>query len=628
MFRAMALEVEAPTSGEPAITARAAATDLLVDDTSKLLMATRAARYRKLTPKLIAFRAAHPEVDEKQLARMLADPHTETAALAVEASQLRATITKTKGVEAFERDVEAYNQAIGKAKQDLETWFKANADQLPENASLKDVLAAAPPSLRSEFERLAAERKRLGAQEKELGGRVAQAQSLEARRKLLSEVDGIRGEMQGVAAIADDLDAIRREFIRLNATKPSGSIKTPSVVLSWDSKEIGSVGGHNLDARALRLEPAADVADIAVVQTKTGVILKYNPAKADAVAEHAGALARAVEHEGVTTSADLTKMIDAPIAQRTRAVALETSNRPKAEELFGRLGLRTYSEKTAFVEDLRSIAEKNECCTFIARDERQIAYIAEKNLSPPPTVRVLEVRDTPSLSSSLQVRAVNGRRALVFLDQPESHVQALTLGLGATQETSAGIGGLARMLGQKTRNLVSAIGDMDLRGRPAYLRASEVGGGAKPLALERLGLIHPKEAWRGAQTRVLEQNAAQAIVGNAGWEPARDGVPTAVVVSFGPTGSVGGPLDVTIVAGFDAGNVEAGAGRLRTVHRDVIASVESRGGTVGQYCMTVKNELQKLSDLQMKRLLFVVEEGLTKGLFTRALRSEDPLAPI
>ncbi len=55
-----------------------------------------------------------------------------------------------------------------------------------------------------------------------------------------------------VARRYTDLDEVRSEFVAKHVYEPFGAIKTPSIVVSWDSHDITAVGGHNIRARTLR----------------------------------------------------------------------------------------------------------------------------------------------------------------------------------------------------------------------------------------------------------------------------------------------------------------------------------------------------------------------------------------
>src|SRR5262249_37292891 len=148
--------------------------------------------------------------------------------------------------------------------------------------------------------------------------------------------------------------------------------------------------------------------------------------------ENAPEIARAVEHSGEKDTQAIERIAEQQHPIRDRSVALELpakSVKPASEiEGFGRIGTKVYLEKKPLVDDLRAIAEKNTDSIFVTRDEQQVAYVAEKNLAPPPPVRVLEIRDTPSLVERLSIATKspgkNGPKSVVFFGESEAHVKA------------------------------------------------------------------------------------------------------------------------------------------------------------------------------------------------------------
>ena len=126
-------------------------------------------------------------------------------------------------------------------------------------------------------------------------------------------------------------------------------------------------------------------------------MLRYNPTWSQAVEENASEIARAVEHTGETDVQAIERIAERQHALRDRTVALDLPQKitepADGVEGFGRIGLKVYTGKKPLIDDLRAIAERNTDSVFVIRDEQQIAYLTEKNLAPPPLVKVLEVRD-------------------------------------------------------------------------------------------------------------------------------------------------------------------------------------------------------------------------------------------
>ncbi|HVT14660.1 MAG TPA: hypothetical protein VHQ90_00575 [Thermoanaerobaculia bacterium] len=612
LFRAIAGETAAPQAG---ITApgsrqdtggpRADSSALLVSETARFLNESRGD-----PPKpLLAFRSRHPEIDDPHLALLLANPRAERSTLRADESS-------------FNRDIANHREEAQTAKADLQRW---RASLPSEPSSTEEERNLLPEELRTRIDRLNSEAEVTRRRREEL----------DSREKLLRDAGDLCRALNGSENLLDkvDLDAVRKKYLNQNTGEPEGSIKTPSAVVSWDT--LGAVvGGHNLDAHALRLEPAADVPDLALIQTERGLVLRYNPSRADSIAAKATDLARAVEYGKVRSTEQLARILEEPIEARPRRAALEIpaeTTSPGASARFdkwaGRLGNRVYTERAAFVEDLRGMAETNECCVLVARDQQQSTFITEPNPTPPPAVlRVIEIRDTPSLNAYIRKAANSGEsRPMIFLDQPQDYVQALTLGL--ENRSSPPLSKLAQWLGLKGSRAAEqglTITHFDLSGRPTSLRLTDGASGGSTLLGRLATILKRSQSWREAQVTELEPQTAEAYAQLAGWNTERDGVPAAVVVTFQPQGQ---RLDLGIVAGFEPGDLAAGQEKLRAVHQQSLADALAKDATVVQHFMTTKNELRSLSDLQIKRLMFVVKEGQTQTLISRLELGDELAAP-
>src|SRR6266700_6848602 len=99
----------------------------------------------------------------------------------------------------------------------------------------------------------------------------------------------LRDTLNEVAGQTEPLETIRQNYIKCNTAEPAEAIKTPSVVLSWDSRNTETItGGHKLDSRALRFEPSSDVSSMALARDRDGrPVLRYNPSRSQAVEENA-----------------------------------------------------------------------------------------------------------------------------------------------------------------------------------------------------------------------------------------------------------------------------------------------------------------------------------------------------
>ena len=290
LFRAIAKDVAAnqhdaaPTTITPSIIpARAAAATLMTNATVKLIDDLDRQRLtephdliqNEVLPKLRLVRIKNQNLTNGQLARLLSDRFSPET-LSYEQARQSSLKEKAQQFETLEnalhQDAEVYNRDLERVKASSSPDEMASVLKLEERS-----------------DSIKARRTMLDQQENEFQ-REAQDDAVENLRKSLH----ILALDERVA----NLDAIRMKFIESNnQTASKGSIKTPSVVLSWNRRgELSITGGHNLDSRAIRFEPSADVSGI-TLRHKDGVtVVRYNPAQADAVESQAGILAREIEH--------------------------------------------------------------------------------------------------------------------------------------------------------------------------------------------------------------------------------------------------------------------------------------------------------------------------------------------
>ncbi len=462
---------------------------------------------------------------------------------------------------------------------------------------------------------------------------VEQKKALDEQRDDLQHfqdsIEKLGRALSYIAGKTADLGAIRTSYMQASEREVKGAIRTPSIVTSWDSHHtMTAVGGHNIDARALRFVQADDVDGIEIVPDAQGrAVLRYDAAHADAVRAHAGELARAVEHEGVMESEALGRIAGEPAQVRSAAVAL---GQPAGEPVaigtspgFGRIGGRGYAGKKAFVDEMRGLAAQNDCCVFVARDDNQLAYVTEINLKPPPLAIALEFRDTPSLTAQLVLLSKRaGRpdeRAVIFLDAPPDHVQGLLRSMKSGPEDVSDLISLAEGLrsgaGNNERN-VSAIVQRDLSGTPSWLRA--LGDTTREL-LGHAGMVRPREVWANAEMEVVDGAPLEGLLQKAAWDKGRDGLPTAIKVSFEPVAPYRSS-SVSMVAGFDEQSLPEGSEALVDANRQARALALSRGASAAQYLTTVRAQLAGLPPDRLKRLLLIVEEDEARALFTRLSR--------
>jgi hypothetical protein len=301
------------------------------------------------------------------------------------------------------------------------------------------------------------------------------------------------------------------------------------------------------------------------------------------------------------------------------------------------MGLKRYTEKARFVDDIRQIAATHDCCVFVAEDDVDATYIAEKNVAPPPLALVDQAMDTPSINERLM--AAYGKRGgsrgkpVIFLGIATERAKALAISVAADAGTrpDSNFLDIAKALGEKVggaRKRILQIARGDLKGRRSLL---EIDAGPKDprgfRAIEHLTRPRSLATWKADQFRPLTQEETNALVANAGWDAARDGVPVAFVLEAARDTGGGEAVDIAIAAGFAPEAAAGGEGAVRAAHGASLAAVPNNGATIAQYLMTVKNELHESTGPQVKRLIAVVQAGETETFLSNAQRQpSEPLA--
>jgi len=584
--------------------ARSASRGILANATAKLLDDLEAGKLEgarkiytdEMEPKLKAFYSRYPNTTNAKLARILADrfsdeatayEHARQGALAKSRAQLESDGKK------FEVDANAYNDKVRAAKADA--------------SGASDALA------------LLTTKQELDRRQSDLENRL---KTLEQESKE-DPISSIRETLANIAAGAQDLEPVREAYVSHIPPTSTSSIKTPSIVVSWAGTHVlASTGGHNVDAQTLRLQMTPDVAGVNLKRTEEGYILQYNPSSAGEAEEQATSLARAIEHDNVREGEDLNKLLSTKAEERSAAAALEipkstAEDQPTWAQWSGHLGTKEYTGKSVFVGDLQAVAEKNECCVFIAHDDQEIAYVTESNPTPPPKVITIEVRDTPSLVDYLkQTSAKAGTKqpkAVVFFDDSEAHIKTLSLGIKDGAKSSAEPFEFEHSVAEsasssKGDRQIDALIQDDAKGRNSFLETIGKLTEKGRALLERLGIIHPKEIWEEVRVGSLDENTVQGFLKEVNWNTATDGVPSAIRLSFGPKAAGVLPSDLSIVAGFDKDELAIGAAHLSASSNENLALVSKDGASVAQYVLSVRNDLRTLSDAQLKRLVVVVND--------------------
>jgi len=429
-------------------------------------------------------------------------------------------------------------------------------------------------------------------------------------------------------AIGNDSDPVRLAYVREFAHEPAGSIRTPSIVVSWSSKAtMTRVGGHNLDSRTLRFEPTPGIKTIELNEGADGTTtLRYDPRAFPNMESAAPKIARALEHRAERDVSKLQALARDSSPTRTRADALkivEAAAPLDHPPVFAKIGERVYEDKASFVDDARILASQSDCCSYVIHNAEGTAYIAEPNVKPPPGARVYEIFDTPSMVEHLRRASADrvhgsGGRTLIFLDQPVGYADALAKDLsdyeGAAARLSAGSGGGPP---KPPDGRATFFGQPDFDGKPSWLR-SLLGPieGAKRKLFALMNDRVPSKAWQEASVDVMEAPEIEQHLKLLHWDSSVDGVPVAVKVSVREgDGSIA--RDMAIIAGVDKASDRSFLAKLQTTSEAARADAAARSASAAQYLSTVRNRVMALDEKQLRRLVTVMKSGETQSYFSR-----------
>jgi hypothetical protein len=407
-----------------------------------------------------------------------------------------------------------------------------------------------------------------------------------------------------------DLAPIREQYERASARTGTGWIRTPSNVVSWGQ---GIVGGHNLTARAARVESSSLTETVSVAGGK----IEYNPRYAEAAEQHATELARLSEHRGASAE-QLQAVLSKPVVDRPRLAALAMDRSPpRPRPGSARLGRQSFSDTEAFLSELRTLKMETPCCRIVARDGSGRSFIVETNAKPPPLTRIAGFGDNASLG--MYIKSGKGRPAdVIVLGQKQAHVDVLLAGVDGAAQPQGLIGLFRRRLGGSSRG--QAAGDhliaYDLNGRPGSLMAESGSGGRG--GMRQLFALRSKTV-RNATVQELGAAELQRLTGRFAWDAGRDGMPIAVRVSFPP--EAGSRIDgFNVIAGFRRGDPQDNAGRLRSAVGDVVAATRDRDIPLAVVQISIKNSLRGASEAEVGRIIFEIRNGSAATQFTLAPR--------
>jgi hypothetical protein len=192
------------------------------------------------------------------------------------------------------------------------------------------------PSSRRELElRLTMERaeleaidKQLRQEKEELEPQIKRAQEdLKAEAEEAADAHRLSSLLSPVLQQMTDLEEVRDKYVQANNGDPAGRIKTPSIVISWSTANLNSVGGHNLTARTFRIEVDPNARVLELKGKGDGAVLSVPPEYSASVTARAHDIARKLEHEAGTVEDVRALIASAPSKpSRTKLAALGDSN--------------------------------------------------------------------------------------------------------------------------------------------------------------------------------------------------------------------------------------------------------------------------------------------------------------
>ncbi|MEM6252794.1 MAG: hypothetical protein AAF821_07720 [Cyanobacteria bacterium P01_D01_bin.156] len=408
---------------------------------------------------LSTFRADHPDIDDSQLAALLANPRTGRAQFLDGFDQDFALLSDLDN--SLSERITAYIELFAEIDA-RDKRLQAEVNQFNREVDRLNRQGGASPSESARMEEwrasIIATENELAALSATLGQRQTEIEQIQQRQAnisqsidqaaaginaLLTQVQPLVAQLKESVYLVNELDEVRLAFSNAHSVSANSWIKTPASVLSWQrergSVSLFSVGGHNLDSQTLRFEENPGISSLQVVDTPSGQVLQYPPNQRSGVLSNASELSRQIEHRGITDPQVLSRTIQGPGNIRPRREALAMSQSPAPE-----IG-RPVSNNVELVSELQGLVEMNGCCRFVANDADGVAYLASMNPSPPPPVRISSYGDTPSLLNALDTRfrsPLDSNEPIVLLGDT-GRADAIARSLRANTQQSASL--LGRM---------------------------------------------------------------------------------------------------------------------------------------------------------------------------------------
>jgi hypothetical protein len=567
-------------------------------------------------PQLVALTERFPDLaaDHQLVARLLADPRAEQVSISKEYAALEPLSDQ------LEKRVAAYNKRV-----DAFNVRKRQLASLPANA----------------IERLERESRAIDEEKNQLEALKKPFDDLEKRSNELDAVEKLSHSLREVLFLTRDFDSIRQRYVAANAAEPAGRIKTPSVVVSWSPTEVGVVGGHNLTARALKIEVTSNVADLEIVDRSGDRILLVNPSREAQVTANAPEIARAIEHDQIKDVDSISALLKVTPSLRTREGALGVAD-PKPVARWAGYGERPVqlaqtSSPAALSERLMARLSSTNADAVLTRNAEGFRVAAERNIHPPPAMTCcVMMKDSISvvkyLTSIRDARGGAGR--IVFEGEPVDHVAALAEDISMPGKDTT-LNDLARTAGGsgggKDGGGVYDILSMSGDNRPISIRVIPlIDDGARGSPV-----LHVPRNWATAQysdaptARTVEQiiatmnkPAADVVSSVPAWDSARDGSSYIVEMRFGASDTAEN-VDATLVAGLDPARVGEGQALIREGLQAAREGAASRSQSLleGLARLRAYVDREKGPRGSLRRLNLIVEGKRLRFLLTKDHRA-------
>jgi hypothetical protein len=211
------------------------------------------------------------------------------------------------------------------------------------------------------------------------------------------------------------------------------------------------------------------------------------------------------------------------------------------------------------------------------------------------------------------------KKAMIFLDQPESYVESIMKNMRVDSELSPPpmISGGGGRKGPPPGERSTFFAQDDFNGKPRWLKMlTDPVGGLKQIMLDRMARPIPPTTWAESSARRMSVNEVGEHLKILKWESVRDGMPVGVRVSV-PEAPNTTAYDLSVIAGVEGNNAEKSTATLLSASDSALRDAAVQGAAPGQYLINVKARLSQLDDKQLHRLVLVMQSSETKMYFVR-----------